>query len=89
MNTPNETPKTNITLEMILRQKVTKQAEIRESKQRINDISRQIFHPAQEAATGANALMNNFQSGMVIFNGVMTGFKIIKRIRTFFLRKKY
>lgn len=89
MNTPNETPKTNITLEMILRQKVAKQAEIRESKQRINDISRQIFHPAQEAATGANALMNNFQSGMVIFNGVMTGFKIIKRIRTFFLRKKY
>lgn len=89
MNTPNDPPKTNITLEMILRQKVNKQAEIRESKQRISNITRQIFHPAQEATTGANALINNFQSGMVIFNGVMTGFKIIKRIRTFFQRKKH
>ena len=89
MNTPDENPKTNVTLEMILRQKVAKRAEIRESRQRINDMTRQIFHPAQEAATGANVLMNNFQSGMVIFNGVMTGFKIIKRIRAFFQRKKH
>lgn len=88
MNTPDESPKTNVTLEMILRQKVAKQAEIRESRQRINDMTRQIFHPVQETATGANALMNNFQSGMAIFNGVMTGFKIIKRIRAFFQRKK-
>lgn len=88
MNATNETQKTVITLEMIRQQKAAKLEEIRASRQRINEATRQIFRPAQEAMGGANALMNNFHSGMAIFNGVMTGFKIIKRIRSYFYRKK-
>ena len=45
----------------------------------------ELFHPS-EAVRGANALMSNFSSGIAIFNGVMTGFKIIKRIRNLFRR---
>lgn len=86
MNTPQETPKNVITLDMIAQQKAEKLEEIRASKQRIMDNARQIFHPT-ETLNSANTLMNNFSSGMVIFNGVLTGFKIIKRIRSFFKKK--
>ena len=71
---------------MISQQKVQKLTEIRESKQRITDTAIQLFRP-NEVQGGSNALMNNFSSGIAIFNGVMTGFKIIKRIRSLFKRK--
>lgn len=86
MNTPQENSKNVITLDMISQQKAEKLEEIRASKKRIVDNARQIFHPT-ETLNSANTLMNNFSSGMVIFNGVLTGFKIIKRIRSFFKKK--
>lgn len=86
MNTPQENPKNVITLDIISQQKAEKLEEIRASKKRIVDNARQIFHPT-ETLNSANTLMNNFSSGMVIFNGVLTGFKIIKRIRSFFKKK--
>ena len=86
MNTPNEPQRIKVTLEMISQQKVQKLTEIRESKQRITDTAIQLFRP-NEVQGGSNALMNNFRSGIAIFNGVMTGFKIIKRIRSLFKRK--
>ena len=86
MNTQQDTPKTVITLDMICQQKADKLAEIRASKQRIADQSRELFHPS-EVIGGAKLLSNNFSSGIAIFNGVMTGFKIIKRIRKFFQRR--
>ena len=85
MNTQQDTPKTVITLDMICQQKADKLAEIRASKQRIADQARELFHPS-EVIGGAKLLSNNFSSGIAIFNGVMTGFKIIKRIRKFFQR---
>lgn len=84
MNAPQTTPTPVITLEMIRQQKAEKLAEIRASKQRISDKARGLFHPSESSNGSANALMSNFSSGMAIFNGVMTGFKIIKRIRSFF-----
>ena len=86
INTPNEPQRTKVTLEMISQQKVQKLTEIRESKHRITDTAIQLFRP-NEVQGGSNALMNNFSSGIAIFNGVMTGFKIIKRIRSLFKRK--
>ena len=86
MNTQQDTPKTVITLDMICQQKADKLAEIQASKQRIADQARELFHPS-EVIGGAKLLSNNFSSGIAIFNGVMTGFKIIKRIRKFFQRK--
>ena len=86
MNTQQNTPKTVITLDMICQQKADKLAEIQASKQRIADQARELFHPS-EVIGGAKVLSNNFSSGIAIFNGVMTGFKIIKRIRKFFQRR--
>ena len=87
MNTPQATSKTVITLDMICQQKAEKLAEIRASKQRISESARQLFRPV-ETAGGASILVNKFSSGIAIFNGVMTGFKIIKRIRSLFKRKQ-
>ena len=86
MNTQQDTSKTVITLDMICQQKADKLAEIQASKQRIADQARELFHPS-EVIGGAKVLSNNFSSGIAIFNGVMTGFKIIKRIRKFFQRR--
>ena len=86
MNTQQDTPKTVITLDMICQLKADKLAEIRASKQRIANQARELFHPS-EVIGGAKLLSNNFSSGIAIFNGVMTGFKIIKRIRKFFQRR--
>ena len=87
MTTPDDTSNKPITLEMIRQQKAEKLAEIRASKQRISESARQLFRPV-ETAGGASMLVNNFSSGIAIFNGVMTGFKIIKRIRSLFKRKQ-
>ena len=86
MNTPKTTPKEVITLDKIYQQKAEKLAEIQASKQRIANQTRELFHPS-ETANETNALVNNFSSGIAIFNGIMTGFKIIKRIRNLFRSK--
>ena len=86
MNIPKATPKEVITLDKIYQQKAEKLAEIQASKQRIANQTRELFHPS-ETANGTNDLMNNFSSGIAIFNGIMTGFKIIKRIRNLFRSK--
>ena len=86
MNTPKTTPKEVITLDKIYQQKAEKLAEIQASKQRITNQARELFHPS-ETANETNALVNNFSSGIAIFNGIMTGFKIIKRIRNLFRSK--
>jgi hypothetical protein len=83
MNTPQNTPKTEITLDVICQQKAEKLSEIRASKQRISLQARELFHPA-ESTNKSNALINNFSSGIAIFNGVLTGLKLIRRIRSIF-----
>ena len=83
MNTNPNTLKTAITLEMILQQKAEKLAEIQASKKKIAGHAQELLHPSDHVGS-SNALMNNFSSGIAIFNGVMTGFKIIKRIRNLF-----
>lgn len=88
MNATNEQPKTVYTLEQISQQKAAKLEEIRASRQRLNDTTRKIFRPAQEAVGGANTFMSNVHSGMAIFNGVITGFKIIRQLRALFYRRR-
>ena len=84
MNSDN--PKTNFTLEMICQQKEEKLAEIRATKQRISDSIGHLFKP-EDSTKDSHTVMHNFNSGIAIFNGLITGFKIIKRIRNFFRKK--
>lgn len=82
----NNNPKPKFTLEMICQQKEEKLAEIRASKQRISDSVDHLFKP-EESTEDSHTVMHNFNSGIAIFNGLITGFKIIKRIRNFFRKR--
>ena len=86
MDTSKATSREVITLDKICQQKSEKLAEIRASKQRITENVREIFRPSSNIEEG-KTLMNNFSSGIAIFNGIITGFKIIKRIRNLFRNK--
>ena len=86
MNTTSQTPQTEMTLEKICQLKAEKLAEIRASKQRMTEQARELFRPS-ETVDKAHTMMNGFSSGIAIFNGVMTGFKIIRRIRNLFQRR--
>ena len=86
MDTSKATSREVITLDKICQQKSEKLAEIRASKQRITENVREIFCSSSNIEEG-KTLMNNFSSGIAIFNGIITGFKIIKRIRNLFRGK--
>lgn len=83
MNNPNIHTNPAITLEDIVRMKAEKLEEIRASKGRIRNAAQDFFRP-KRTDTDDNVLMNNVSSGIAIFNGIMTGFRIINRIRKFF-----
>ena len=76
MNNSTPTPK-KITLE-----------DIAQRKQAMADTTRRIFAPLAPAASGGNALMRSFSTGMAIFDGVMLGMKMIRKVRGLF-RKRY
>ena len=86
MDTSKATSREVITLDKICQQKSEKLAEIRASKQRITENVREIFRPSSNIEEG-KTLMNNFSSGIAILNVIITGLKIIKRIRNLFRGK--
>ena len=68
MNNSTPTPK-KITLEDIAQRKQEVLQEICDQKQAMADTTRRIFAPLAPAASGGNALMRSFSTGMAIFDG--------------------
>lgn len=83
MNNSTPTPK-KITLEDIAQRKQEVLQEICDQKQAMADTTRRIFAPLAPAASGGNALMRSFSTGMAIFDGVMLGMKMIRKVRGLF-----
>ena len=52
----------------------------------LEEITREIFSPLAPAANKADSLMRSFNTGMAIFDGVVLGIKIMKKMRTYFRR---
>lgn len=48
--------------------------------------TREIFSPLAPTANKADSLMRSFNTGMAIFDGVVLGIKIMKKMRTYFRR---
>ena len=46
--------------------------------------TREIFAPLAPATNKADSLMRSFNTGMAIFDGVVMGIKIMKKIRAYF-----
>ena len=87
MNNSTPTPP-KITLEDIAQRKQEILQDIRNQKQAMADTTRRIFAPHAPAASSGSSLMRSFNTGMAIFDGVMLGMKMIRKVRGLF-RKRY
>lgn len=76
-----------VTLEDITRRKEEVRKEITAQNKVIVSSVRNIFAP-EPTDSSTSSLMRSFNTGMVIFDGVMTGIKIMRKIRAFFRRMK-
>ena len=72
-----------ITLEEITQRKKKLLNEIQAQKRAMTATTREIFSPLAPAANKADSLMRSF---MAIFDGVVLGIKIMKKMRTYFRR---
>ncbi len=75
-----------ITLEDINLRKKELKNEILIQKEAITRTTRAIFAPLTPAANKTDALMRSFNTGMAVFDGIMIGVKVIRKLRRY-LRK--
>ena len=73
-----------ITLEEITQRKKKLLNEIHAQKRAMTATSGEIFDPLARASNKAVSLMRSFNTGMAIFDGVVMGIKIMKKIRAYF-----
>lgn len=76
------------TLEEISERKKLLLGEIQIQKKLMTTITRDIFAPVAPAANKADSLMRSFNTGMAIFDGVMVGIKLMRKIRSYFRKLK-
>lgn len=76
-----------MTLEEIGRRKKALRKEMEEQMAVIIASSKKLFSPTP-SETSLHPLMRNFNTGFAIFDGVMTGIKLIRRVKAFFKRMK-
>ena len=79
---------TKYSIQIISERKSRKKAEVRQSKERIHELTQNLFSPP-ETKNKMDLMMHHFNTGMAAYDGIMTGVKIYKRLRAVFSRKKY
>lgn len=74
-------------IENIRQRRLAKQEELRQSKERIQDLGQQLFAP-HESKNKIDGLMQQVNMGIAAYDGIMTGIKILRRIRGVFDKRK-
>ena len=83
----NDTVQTEIlTLEDLQQQKAEALEELRAEQQIMADTARNLFAPIAPAADKGTAIMRAFNTGMAVFDGVMLGVKLMRKVRKIFRR---
>lgn len=83
----NDTAQTEIlTLEDLQQQKAEALEELRAQQQIMADTARNLFAPIAPAADKGTAIMRAFNIGMAVFDGVMLGVKLMRKVRKIFRR---
>lgn len=83
----NDTAQTEIlTLEDLQQQKAEALEELRAQQQIMADTARNLFAPIAPAADKGTAIMRAFNTGMAVFDGVMLGVKLMRKVRKIFRR---
>ena len=83
---PNMTPQ-QYSVDIITRLRTEKKQELRESKERILNLTQELFTP-QKSKNKAENLMQHINAGIAAYDGIRTGLMVLRRIRGFFNRKK-
>ena len=90
MNTeqPKQPSNVTYTLEDIIARKQAKRKEILQSKENMQTLAQDLFAP-NESKNKLDGLMQHVNMGIAAYDGIMTGIKILRRVRGFFDRKKH
>lgn len=81
----NDTSKTDkVTLESLQQKKAEALKELRTQKQIMADTAKNLFAPIAPAADKGTAIMRAFNTGMAVFDGVMLGMKLMRKIKKSF-----
>jgi hypothetical protein len=80
----------DITLEHIAQQKAALRKRIGSQKQKMTHLSQEFLKPLSPTTKNNSTALGLFNKGMVVFDGVLIGYKVLKRFRKFFYltRKK-
>lgn len=74
------------TIEEINRLREEKKNEVRQSKERLIQLGQQLFAP-HESKGKLDNLMQQVNMGIAAYDGVMTGIKVLRRIRSYFKKR--
>lgn len=74
----------NITLEDIAVRKAAILKRINLQKEKINGLSQGFITPLKPVAKKSNAVMGAFNTSMVVFDGVLIGYKLLRKFRKLF-----
>ena len=77
-----------VTLEEIVRRKEIVRGQLAAQRAEIADTVREMVAPTPPVGGASHPLVQGFRTGMMIFDGVMTGLKIMRKIRTFILKMR-
>lgn len=72
------------TLEDLQLQKAEALGKLRTQKQVMTDAAKNLFAPVAPAADKGTAIMRAFNTGMAVFDGVMLGVKLMRKVRKMF-----
>ena len=77
----------NYSVEIISKLRAQKKQELRDSKERIQRLTEDLFAPQQSKNKMEN-IMQHVNAGIAAYDGLRTGIMIFQRIHRFFNRKK-
>ena len=80
-------PIPNYSVEIISQLRAQKKQELRESKERIQLLTQELFSP-QKSKNKMENMMQHINAGIAAYDGLKTGIMIFQRIHRFFNRKK-
>lgn len=79
---------TKYSIQIICERKNNKKAELKASKERIYELTQNLFSPP-ETKNKMDLMMHHFNTGLAAYDGIMTGVKIYRRIKDIFSGKKH
>lgn len=74
-------------IEWVNQQKVQREEEIKISKKRIQNLTQQLFAPIR-SNNKIDSMMQHINMGIATYDGIMTGLKILRRMQSFFGKRK-